>query len=411
LYGNYYRAVLLARANNFKGAWQVAQLLRPEFVQSEQRIAMMVARIASASGNMESAGGILSTFVSRHPDATEARLQLAALRLSQKASQEAIETLAPLKNSNEPLAQALLAQAYLQLRRFDDAIGSLEIATASGNASDLLKRQLALSQLQVGRTDQAIAELRVLSEHDAGNVELAAPLMAALIRTGKTDEALAVADRLAKAAPKSPMPAFYRGQVLVAQGNLAAASTAFGQALAVDPKFVPALYYRANVSLARGSADEANKDLQQILIDNPRNVSAYIRLAQIALNNNQEAQVIASLDKAIKAVPSDPTPRLALANYQISRTKYQDAQETVRGLLQISQNNPEGLAQQGQIQFLRGDTAEAVEEGLGAGFAAQGFGGLGIERGLESFDLRLLGSDHLLLVGDLLAVTCGNGVL
>ena len=85
LYGTYYRAVLLMRAKDVKAAWQVAQNLQPEFVQSEPAIAMMLARIAAASGNAESAGGILTTLLARRPEATEARIQLAALRLSRES--------------------------------------------------------------------------------------------------------------------------------------------------------------------------------------------------------------------------------------------------------------------------------------------------------------------------------------
>jgi len=359
--------VLLGRAKDFRGAWQAAQNLQPEFVQSEPTIAMMVARIAAAGGNLESAGAILTTLVSRRPEYTPGRLQLAALRLNQKASVAALDVLAPIKDSDEPMVQALLAQAYLQLRRFDEAIGSLEVATASGGGNDLLKRQLALSQMQVGRMDVAIQELKELSENDPGNSQIAAPLVAALVRAGKGSEALAITDRLAKAtatnttATNKAMPAFLRGQILTVQGDLVAASTAFGQALVADPQFVPALYYRANVSAAQGKYEEANKDIQQILSQDSRNVLAYIKLAEFALNNNQEAVAVATLQKAIAAVPNDPTPRLALANYQVSRAKYAEARTTVSGLLQVSRNNPEGLALQGQIQYLSGATKEAID--------------------------------------------------
>ncbi|HEX3484000.1 MAG TPA: tetratricopeptide repeat protein, partial [Micropepsaceae bacterium] len=48
----YYSAVLLARQNNFKEAWRQAQNLNPEFVLQQPGMAMMVAQIALASGNV-----------------------------------------------------------------------------------------------------------------------------------------------------------------------------------------------------------------------------------------------------------------------------------------------------------------------------------------------------------------------
>lgn len=360
VYGHYYRGVLQARAKDFKGAWQEMQNLQPEFVQSQPAIAKMVAGVAVASGNGESGGAILTTLVARHPDDRLARIQLAGLRLAQKAPQAAVDVLAPLKASNDPPTHALLAQAYLALGKFSDAITSLEIANSSPNPNELLKRQLALAQLQIGENDQGIQGLRELLQHDPGNAQLAAPLIAALGRTAKWNEALSIADSMAKQEPKSPLPPFYRGQILTARGNLPEAASEFGKALALDAKFVPALYYRANLAAARGNPDDAKKDLQSILVQTPNNMPAFMKLAEIDSQYGQDQDALAILDRAIKASPDDPTPQLARANYQVRLGKYPEAQTAITGLLKVSRNNPEGLALQGQIQLLRGQNADAI---------------------------------------------------
>jgi putative PEP-CTERM system TPR-repeat lipoprotein len=361
LYGRYFRGVLLAQGKDFKAAWRELLPLPQEFVQSEPNIAIMVASIAASNGNAETAGAILTALVARHPEIQQARLQLAAIRLGQGSPQAAIEALAPLKTGNDPLVHALLGQAYLRLRKYDDAMASLQIASASPNASELLKRQLALSQLQVGESNQAIQGFRDLLKRDPGNTSLAAPLMAALIGTQKWDEALSVADALAKQLPKSPLPVFYRGQVFLARSNLTDAAAAFDSALALDPKFTPARYFHANVSVSRGDFENAKKDLQTVIAQDPKSLLAYVGLAQIAIDNGQNQEAVTLLEQATKAVPNDPTPRLALANYQISQRKFQDAQTTVNELLQVSRNNPEGIALQGQLQLLLGQTADGIK--------------------------------------------------
>jgi putative PEP-CTERM system TPR-repeat lipoprotein len=359
-YPRFYRAVLMARAKDFKSAWKEMQILRPEFVQANSNVAMTVARTAALSGNVETGLSILTTFVSKHPEIVAARLELAGLKLAQKAPSSALETLAPLKTSTDPLVQAAFAQAYLQLRRYNDGIAALEIASAGAKTNSLLEKQLALSELQVGDINRAIEGLQDLIQRDPENHDIAIPLVVALVNAGKWDEALHVIDRLAKAPQMDPIPAFLRGQVLVARGDLAGASTAFGQALATDAKFIPALYYRSNLQIDRGNPEEANRDLQQILVLDPGNMPAYLKLAQLAAFREQEPQVIALLEKAIRVAPKDPAPRLALANFQISRAKYPEAQATVSGLLQVAPNNPEGLALKGQLEFSRGATAEAI---------------------------------------------------
>jgi putative PEP-CTERM system TPR-repeat lipoprotein len=361
LLANYYLAMLRARARDFNGAWQIGQNLPPEFVQSESGIALTVAKMASTSGHLESAGAILVTLVSRHPEIIPARLQLAEVRLAQRVPLTALSVLEPLKSSDDAFTQALLAQTYLQLGRYNDAITFLEKTLSSGRDDGLLRRELALSEMQVGNTDEAIKELRELVERNPGDIELAAPLVAVLIKTGKLDDALKIADRMAKGAPRSPLPAFFRGQIMVAKGNLVDASLAFDQSLAVDPKYIPALFYRSNVSTSRGDFDEASKDLQRVLSLDRSNVLAHIKLTQIALDNNQDTQAVAILVNAIKEIPTQPTLRLALANYQVSHGKFQDALATVNGLLQVSSNNTDGLALRGQIQLLLGTKKEAVD--------------------------------------------------
>ena len=356
----YLQALLTARTGDAKAAWQQMQRLPPEFVQLQPEFATAIAQVGINSGNLESAGAILTTLISRHPDVTQARFQLALLRLRQKSPEAAITAIGPLANSDNAEANSILAQAYLQLRRFDDAIEALEKALASGDGNDLLKRQLAYSQLRAGNSAEAIEELRKIAANDPGNAESAGPLIAVLLREKKFDEALQIAGQMAKAAEKSPMPLFYRGQIFIARGDLAQAATALGQALTIDPKFVPALYYSANVASARGNLDLATKNLREVIALNPKNALSYIRLADIALSRDQEREAVAFLEQAIKAVPDSPAPRLAMINYQVSRRNYQEALATVDALLQVAPNNPEGMAFRGQIQLATGAKTQAV---------------------------------------------------
>ena len=136
----YLQALLTARTGDAKAAWQQMQRLPPEFVQLQPEFATAIAQVGINSGNLESAGAILTTLISRHPDVTQARFQLALLRLRQKSPEAAITAIGPLANSDNAEANSILAQAYLQLRRFDDAIEALEKALASGDGNDLLKR-------------------------------------------------------------------------------------------------------------------------------------------------------------------------------------------------------------------------------------------------------------------------------
>ena len=361
----YYRGLLLARANDFKGAWHEIQTLHPEFVLAQPEMAMVVAEIAINSGNTPSGEALLATLVSRRPDLAPARIKLASVQLALRRPEAALKTLDPIKASQDPQVQAILGQANLQVGRFSDSIAALEKAIDSGTATntdtDSLRMQLAQSAFEIGDTDKALSNLTRMKSAAPGNWETALPLVASLLQAGKPNDALNVIDRIAKEAGRTPLVPFHRGRILAAKDDLAAASAAFSEALAIDPKFIPALYFRGHVLMAQGNSDAGLKDLRQVLALDPANVQAYIALAKIALYQGQDAQSLALLNSAIKAAPNEPAPRLALSTLQISQRKFKEARATLNALLQISPNNPLAMLQIGQIQFQSGDAQAAVE--------------------------------------------------
>ena len=360
LVAQYFQAVLMMRASNYTDAWHVAQALPPAFVQSRSAFARTVARIAVASGNTESAGAILTELVSRQPDDQAARVQLATLRLTQKDPKQALTVLGPITKSPDPSVQAVLAQAYLGVGRFDEAIAALELAKSSPGANPVLAQELAALELREGNSDRAIDELRDAVKRAPDNVQLSGALIGALMSGAKWDEALNVDAEVARRLPDSPWPAFYRGQILAARGNLADAATEYGKSLAHDPKFLPALYFRANTAAAVGNFEPAKKDLQLIIAQQPANWLAWSRLILIAIQTGEQKEARTLYDQAIKAAPRDTVPRLALAGYLVGQKDLPGAQAAVNAVLEMAPDNPQAFMLQGQIELLRGQTAEAV---------------------------------------------------
>lgn len=357
--GVYYQAILKARAKDMKTAWKLAQSLPPEFVSSQPAIGVAIAQIALDNGNDETAGSILANTVTRFPQDPEARIRLGALRLRQKAPEQALTILKPLQNSKDARAMALLGQAYAQSRQYGEATEYFERATQAGLSNDVIKTQLALTELKTGQSDRAISQLSELNAQNPNNPETAGPLIAALIQSRRFDDALKVANNLVKASPKKPLPYLYRGQVLMYRGDLKGAAAAFSDGLKVDPKFVPARYYRAQVLAAQGETAEAGKELDRVLAQDPKNALALIRKAQLAIQDGREETVVPSLKKAIEAAPRDPTPSMVLATYYLSQKDYKQAEGYANSALKISPNSEEGVALLGQIQFARGSHDQA----------------------------------------------------
>lgn len=358
----YYRALLLARAGDVKGAWGVAQSLPPEFIQAQPQTAAVVAELAAKAGSLETAGAILTASLIRAPDSASMRLNLASIRLRQNSPENALAALEPIKESSDPRVQSMLAETYLKLHRWSDALGYLEKVTAApGAGSDLLKQQLAETELQLGQQDEGIHELSELVAKDPKNVELTGQLIAGLTKLKRNDEALKAADVLARNLPKSPAPSFYRGEVLFVEGQFDAALGAFTKSLQIDPSFIPSLYYRAGVYESLGKLTEADRDLQQILSRDPKNTQVLIKDADIAGRAGRDGDVPKLLGRAIAASPENPIPRLALANYYVRQGNPNAARKVNEDLLHVLPSSAEGLALSAGLDWAAGEKGKAIE--------------------------------------------------
>lgn len=106
----YYRAVLMSRAKDNNGAYQLIQALPPEFTRAHPELALQMAQIALENGHVEVGSMILGAALSASPDLLDVRVRLAALRMSQDSPQSADLVLNPVKDSPDPRVKKLLAQ-------------------------------------------------------------------------------------------------------------------------------------------------------------------------------------------------------------------------------------------------------------------------------------------------------------
>ena len=358
--GLYYKALLMARANDAKGAWQIAQSLPPEFAQSQPIIAIMMAQMAAESGNADTGAAILTSTLAKHPELLDIRLRLATIRLKQNSPEAALSVLSPIKDSSDPRALALLAQTYEKLGKNTEALDALSRLNSTSSSNTGVKRELALVKMRSGQSDQAIKDLIDLAAKQPTDPTIVGPLVAALTQSGRYAEALAAADRLGADPKQRAQALFFRGQILIRQGNAQGAIDAFGKALQIDPKNVASLYYRADLYESLKRYAEASRDLEAILALDVKNVSVLVKLAEVDARQNQDKQARDLLTRAISVSPKDPMPHIALVRFLFARHDLKGAQSAAADLLKVAPNNPDGLALVGDIQLASGQKNDAV---------------------------------------------------
>jgi len=197
----YYRALIMARANDKRGAWRVAQTLPPDFVRDRPALAIQVSQMAVKVGNVELGGAILASALAKSPNELDLRLRLAELRLQQNSPQAALGVLMPIRDSHDPRALSLLAEVYQALGKRKeagfalDALSSIDLQKKDPKAA--LEVQMRARSLAPG--EGQITYHLVLALDANGDRNAAKSLLKELLNSGVAFDDLPKARQLAAA--------------------------------------------------------------------------------------------------------------------------------------------------------------------------------------------------------------------
>jgi predicted Zn-dependent protease len=145
----YFKAVILARHNDVKGAWALAHSLPKEYLQVDPGLAFNVATMAKAAGFFDTAASILNVVVFRFPYLLDARLELAEIRLRQNSPEHALNTLHLVQDSTDPRVGVLFARIALMKKDQAGAQKYITRVIESGGGEELrtLDKDVALKSV------------------------------------------------------------------------------------------------------------------------------------------------------------------------------------------------------------------------------------------------------------------------
>jgi tetratricopeptide (TPR) repeat protein len=284
----YFKAIVLARHGDPKGAWDIAHSLPKEYIQVDPGIALNVANMAVAAGYLDSAASLLNVAVLRFPDQFEARLQLADIRLRQNSPQYALNALAMVQDSKDPRVEVLYArialmknaklgaQKYIQrviesgggeeLRALDKdvALKSLADYIARNPSNQLVKKQYAVLLLGFGELDKARTSYEQLVRdyptdgHCLNN-------LAWLVVKDDPARALVLAQRAVKADPGSPDFLDTLGSMQLNRSDRKGAVETLQKAHAFRPDDPEIAYHLALALEASGEGGKSQALLQNLV--------------------------------------------------------------------------------------------------------------------------------------------------
>jgi len=315
-------------------------------------------------GEYAQAEHYLQRYVARNREDVQGRKLLAAVRLRLKTPDLAFEALAPVMSDakNDPQLMALAGSAALRSGNLDQGIRYLKGALASAPKDSSVRAELGLAYLAQGKNQQAIDELMISDEGSSmgDQVRKKFVLIMAYVRQKDYKRAHDEVRQMLKDDVDPKLAYNLDGLIYWEQQRLDDAAEAFSKVIELDPKNLVAMSNLARLQYQRGRLSESGKLYSAILVIDPKNIEAFMSQAKIALRQQDEAQALSWLNKAVEADDKAVQPRLILARYDIQRKDFSAAKTLFREVTALAPNSPVTLRLGAELAQAEGSPREAI---------------------------------------------------
>jgi tetratricopeptide (TPR) repeat protein len=221
------------------------------------------------------------------------------------------------RRPGDPLMSSALATALLTAGQPEEAKRTLEAAQNTQREDPRIYFLLATVAEEERRFDDAIALYHKALALNPRSAPAHVQLGAIALRHGD----LATAEQELKTAleldPAAAGARFWRGQILEHQGRVEEAIAAYSDELAATPRDLRTAYVLAEAYAKLGRPTDQEKTLQSAIDANPTAPTPYLTLAKLYLDRGERfEEAVRLVEKAIKRKPL--APQLALANFLLA---------------------------------------------------------------------------------------------
>jgi putative PEP-CTERM system TPR-repeat lipoprotein len=357
----YFDAQLALQQGDYKTAKDVIQQLL-KIGPNDPRVLQLAGAIAYRSNSPLEAEQYLTKALQTGPGLVYARALLTQLYLQAGRTGDALATIKPALQADQPSAQvlALGGAAYLRSGDSKQAEVLFERAMALDPNDTKTRTALALTRLYRNNAPSALGELESIADSDPGATADIA-LINANLRRKDVAGALKAIDRLEKKQPDKPLAPNLRGRILMVKGDFAGARRNFEHALSLDANYFPAVEGLAALDLRENKPQQAQQRFDDLLKRQPDNVRALLTVAQLGARiGKSKEEVVGLLSQAVRLKPSDPTARLLLIDYHLQTKDFKQALQAAQDALAALPNNSRLLEGLARAQLASGDTNQAI---------------------------------------------------
>ena len=361
--GKYLEALLAFRQNDpAKARDALVQVLNAIIDPSP---AMLLAgAVEYQLGSLSTASDYLRKVIAKFPNNLYARNLLVATYLRQGQPGKAEDALAPALTlaPNDPTVLRAAGEVALASNKLKDAAAFYDRALALEKDNSAIKIRLAQIRLASGETERALADLETTSGLDKTQYQSDLSLIATYMTRKAYDKALLAVVTLEKKLPNDPLTYTIKGTIYIAKKDTKSARIYLEKALSLQANYLPAARMLAGLDIADKNSAGAMSRFESILVKEPNNEGALLGLAQAQVSTTApRKEIIATLDRAIKASLTSVAPRLAQISYLNQSRDTKAALAAAQAANAAIQNEPRILDVLGLAQLAAGETSQAIE--------------------------------------------------
>jgi len=296
-------------------------------------------------------------------DPSRWRLDLVEALLAQGKFSDALDRLEAandLPEQGQSRAMALRGQAYLGLKRLDEAAEAYDASLSLDPDNTQAALGKILLAVQSGRDDEAMAAAEDLLSRVPDDGE--ARLVRADLYRKKGENAKAEQDfaRAIALLPEDARPLLGHAIVLLASGNLDGAKKDLDRVDSIRKDIVMARYLRGLIAFQEKDWDAAKGHLERVLAVAPGHLQSQLLLGIISFSEGDLTIADEYLTRVVAAFPGNSQAVKVLAATQIRKREPTRAIETLKPLAN-SQYDAQIMALLGSAYLLSGDHEKGQE--------------------------------------------------
>ncbi len=362
---NYISAVILSHQGDFAGAEKMLQSSH-DLVEGFLPAQITKGFVAYQLGNYATAVTYLSRVIDAVPGHNQVRMVLAAAQLKSGRPADALITLAPVENGDEPLdgkMAGLLGTIYMNLGDAAKGTEYLTIAAESQPENEEVLTRLALGQHAIGEDDAAVAGLENIATNGvAEESNMRAAILLALIERGRGNYAAArkAARILIESRPEDPVGYNIMGVIDLSEKKYAEAEEKFLQALDLEPKYFAARRNLAEIYETAGKLADAERELRRVLGDSRDDIRAVVALARLKVKQSNFQAAVDFARQAVDLKSDAERLRFLLADALLANNNIDEAHKVMLAAERDFPNSSLIGRKLGQIQILSKDFDGAI---------------------------------------------------